>query len=149
MRRSWLSVLVLVPALLPVLLMVACVNDPPPAAPLPQGVAPPAVASESAPASAPAPASASALASASAPASASALDLSTPEAARKTIKAVLLRGDKEAFRRCVTKKTLAKHEKGFDDWFAIWANAAKQLPDAKWANIVVASEDGSFRLDEN
>jgi hypothetical protein len=137
--------------------IVACASEPPPAAPLPPNVPPVASAAEAAPApaSAPAiasgaaPAPASGTASASAAAPAGALDLSSAEAARKTIRAVLLKGDKEAFRRCVTKKTLAKHEKGFDDWFAIWTNAAKQLPDAKWSNIVVVSEDGSFRLDEN
>ena len=80
---------------------------------------------------------------------ASALDLSTPEKARTTIREVLMKGDKEAFRRCVTKRILERQRGGFDAWFQMWKEAADIKPPATFDKIIVTQEDGAYKLDEN
>ena len=75
-------------------------------------------------------------------------DLSTPEKAKSAIYDAAKAGDKDAFRKCVTKQNLAKHEKGFDEWFDIWKSAAQRGPDA-FKKVVLVQEDGAWKLDEN
>ncbi len=75
-------------------------------------------------------------------------DLSTPEKAKAAIYSALQAGDKEAFKKCVTKQNLAKHEKSFDGWFDVWKSAAARGPDA-FKSIRLAQEDGAWKLDEN
>src|SRR5690349_16906552 len=90
--------------------LLGCAGAPEPAATPTASVAPAAQTASPAPAS---PAGAS-----------SALDLSTADKARTTLYEVLRRGDKEAFRRCVTKRILARQEAHFDEWYGVWKAAA-------------------------
>lgn len=94
----------------------------------------------------PAPAATAATAT-TAPASPGA-DLSTPEKAKAAIYSALKAGDKDAFKRCVTKQNLSKHEKSFDGWFDVWKSAADRGPKS-FENIRLAQEDGAWKLDEN
>lgn len=110
--------------------------------------------SEPAPSAEPAAASASpapsaAPAGSAAPAPASSLDLSTPEKARVTIREVLRKGDKEAFRQCVTKRIQERQKDAFDQWFAVWKKSADTQPATTFDKITVTKEDGAYKLDEN
>ncbi|MDC3958992.1 hypothetical protein [Polyangium jinanense] len=78
-----------------------------------------------------------------------ALDLSTPEKARATIYEVLRRDDKEAFKRCVSKRVLERQNDQFDTWYAVWKAAADKGPPEKFQKIGVTQEDGVYKLDEN
>lgn len=99
------------------------------------------------PATAPATAPAPATATAPAPAT-SGTDLSTPEKAKAAIYSALKAGDKDTFKKCVSKQNLAKHEKSFDGWFDVWKAAAERGPKA-FENVRLAQEDGAWKLDEN
>jgi hypothetical protein len=76
------------------------------------------------------------------------LDLSTPEKARHTIYEVLKRDDKEAFRRCVSKRMLERQKDQFDLWYGVWKAAADKGPE-KFDKVTVTQEDGAYKLDEN
>jgi len=102
-----------------------------------------------APATSTAPAPSAAPASSAAPAPASSLDLSTPEKARATIREVLRKGDKEAFRQCVTKRIQDRQKDAFDQWFAVWKKSADTQPATTFDKITVTKEDGAYKLDEN
>jgi hypothetical protein len=75
-------------------------------------------------------------------------DLSTQEKAKSAIYDAAKTGDKDAFRKCVSKRNLAKHEKGFDEWFEIWKGAAQRGPDS-FKKVILVEEDGAWKLDEN
>lgn len=79
-----------------------------------------------------------------------ALDLSTAEKARMTIYEVLKRGDKEEFKKCVTKRILDRRDRrmDFDAWYAVWKDETKDGPE-KFKAITVRDEEGQFKLDEN
>ncbi|MDI1476509.1 hypothetical protein [Polyangium sp. y55x31] len=77
------------------------------------------------------------------------LDLGTPEKARATIYDVLRRGDKEAFKKCVSKRILERQAAQFDTWYAAWKTAADNGPPEKFKKIEVKQEDGVYKLDEN
>ncbi|APR86823.1 hypothetical protein A7982_12172 [Minicystis rosea] len=124
----------LAPFALVMTLCSACASAPP--APEPQAPAAPAPAAP--PPAAPA-----------APSATAGLDLGTPEAARSTIHAVLRRGDKEAFKKCVSKRILDRQAKDFDAWFAVWKKAADERPVERFQKVELAKEDGVFKLDEN
>jgi hypothetical protein len=111
-------------------LCAACTNG----APEPQ--APPAATPAAAPPS-PAPA----------PAAAASLDLSTAEKARATIYEVLKRGDKEAFKTCVSKRVLVRQGEKFDAWYGVWKAAADRGAES-FKKIAVTQEDGVYKLDE-
>ncbi|MEO8707330.1 MAG: hypothetical protein ABI867_45300 [Kofleriaceae bacterium] len=77
------------------------------------------------------------------------LDLSTAEKARATIRAVLAKNDKAAFRSCVSKRMLDAHAKDFDAYYATWQGSVGKVPENKWEKITVTNEGGQFKLDEN
>ena len=134
------------------LVVVACAGpEPGPASPpLPSSDPAPTASAAAAPTAAPPDTVTTASSgSAAAWAPASALDLSTPEKARATIREVLMKGDKEAFRRCVTKRILDRQKGSFDAWFQTWKEAADIKPPATFDKIVVTQEDGAYKLDEN
>ena len=81
---------------------------------------------------------------------ADALDPSSPEATRKTLIEVLKRGDKDAFKACITRRILTRREKNndFDPWFEVWKSAAVDNP-SSFSNIRISEEDGKWKLDEN
>lgn len=126
--------------LLPAVLLLGCAGAPEPSTP-PPAAPPPAAAT----AVSGAPAAAPAQASHAAPAG---LDLSTAEKARRTIYEVLKRGDKEAFRQCVSRRMLEKRKDNFDAWYGVWKGFADKGPQS-FEKIVVTQEDGVFKLDEN
>ncbi|MFT3767690.1 MAG: hypothetical protein QM820_19720 [Minicystis sp.] len=127
--------------LLSAVLLLGCAGAPEPSTP-PPAATPPAAAAPAAPgAQAATPGQAS-------PAAPAGLDLSTPEKARRTIYEVLKRGDKEAFRQCVSRRMLEKRKDNFDAWYAVWKSAADKGPQS-FEKIAVTQEDGVFKLDEN
>ncbi|MDI1451907.1 hypothetical protein [Polyangium sp. 6x1] len=77
------------------------------------------------------------------------LDLATPEKARATIYDVLRRDDKEAFKKCVSKRMLERQGSQFDAWYAVWKAAADKGTPEKFQKIDVTQEDGVYKLDEN
>lgn len=115
-----------------VALCAACTNG----APEPQ--APPAATPAAAP---PTPAHAPAAAAEAS------LDLSTAEKARATIYEVLKRGDKEAFKKCVSKRILEKQGEKFDAWYGVWKAAADKGAES-FKKIAVTQEAGVYKLDE-
>lgn len=136
------------------LVVVACAGpEPGPASPpLPSSdpaPAPTAAAPDTATTASSATATTASNATAAPAAPASSLDLSTPEKARATIRDELMRGNKEAFRRCVTKRILEKQKDSFDDWFYTWKEAADIGPPGKFDKIILTLEDGAYKLDEN
>lgn len=82
------------------------------------------------------------------PPAATGADLSTPEKAKAAIYSALKAGDKDAFKKCVSKQNLAKHEKSFDGWFDVWKSAADRGPKS-FEKVRLAQEDGAWKLDEN
>lgn len=82
------------------------------------------------------------------PAPAPKLDLSTADKARQTIKDVLARKDKAAFRACVSKRMLDKL-KDFDAYYDVWQTESGRVAADKWNKITVTNEGGQFKLDEN
>jgi hypothetical protein len=76
-------------------------------------------------------------------------DLSTADKARSTLYALSKSGDKEGFRRCVSKGILARFAtpEKFDAWFKIWQDASARHPEG-FPKVEVIEEDGSFKLNE-
>ena len=79
-------------------------------------------------------------------------DLSTKEQALRTMHKALRDGDKDTFRRCVSKNVLERVGKEFDSWFEVWRREAEKRSVEEWvkysseANMI--NEDGNWRLNE-
>jgi hypothetical protein len=77
-------------------------------------------------------------------------DLSTREKCAEAVLAALKAGDKDAFKKCVTKRILDKHEKNFDEWFEIWKKGCADMTVERFAKRVkLLQEEGAWKLNEN
>ncbi|MEZ0230130.1 MAG: hypothetical protein ACAI25_16020 [Planctomycetota bacterium] len=77
-------------------------------------------------------------------------DLSTRDKCAEAVLAALKAGDKEAFKKCVTKRILDKHERNFDEWFEIWKKGCAEMTAETFAKKVkLLEEDGAWKLNEN
>lgn len=128
-------------------LFIGCASTPEPSAG-PTSTAPPEPAAPVEPAATAEPAAPSTAAAPAGPDAAPALDLSTPEKARATIVDVLQKGDREAFKRCVTARILDRQKDNFDAWYGVWKSAADKTPE-KFQKVTVTQEEGVYKLDEN
>ncbi len=71
------------------------------------------------------------------------------EKTAEAILAALKAGDKDAFKKHVSKRILDKQEKNFDEWFEIWKKGCAEMTAETFARKVkMLEEDGAWKLNE-